>query len=202
MTPSRTRSLLLACCLIAASLGPADAARSAPVQWPVSEGGNGHYYEYVQPPPPIPPSIRWTEALDAAAARTFMGVPGHLATVTSDAERRFLSTQVVKGVPNPQVWIGGVQASGVAAPAAGWSWITGEPWAYTAWASGEPNDWFGPLTERYLSMDTYLSGAWNDNTEQGVPSAYVVEYAVPEPASAAVPFIAAAATLIRRRRHA
>jgi hypothetical protein len=170
------------------------------VQWPVTEGGNGHYYEYVQPL--TTPSIRWTQALDAAAARTFMGVPGHLATVTSGAEREFLLDEVVHNAASPQVWLGGVQAPGVTTPAAGWSWITGETWGYTAWATGEPNDFGGPGGEQYLSMDTYLTGAWNDNTDLGVPSAYVVEYAVPEPGPAAGLSVAAGAMLIRRRRRA
>jgi hypothetical protein len=177
------------------------------VQWPVADGGNGHYYEYVNPA--ATPSITWTEARAAAAARTFMGVGGHLATLTSDAERLFVFDQY-HSVPSPQSWIGGVQAPGAATPAAGWMWVTGEPWGVTDWAPGEPNDWPNTIEnggEQYLSMLNYgggtdpTRGAWNDNTDRGVPSAYIVEYPVlPEPASAALIGLAAGVLLPRRPR--
>jgi hypothetical protein len=178
-------------------------AKSAPVQWPVSEGGNGHFYEQVNSE--RTPSITWTEARDEAAAHTFMGVAGHLATVTSEAERTYLFNQFSVVRPSSsQLWIGGVQAPDAAAPTAGWSWVTGEPWDYTAWVAGEPNDWFG--NEQYLSMLTYLqagsvAGAWNDNSDRGIPSAYLVEYPVmPEPGSAAAMVFAAGVMLTRCRR--
>lgn len=197
IAPTATAGLLAAF----ASLALAAPAASAPVQWPVSEGGTGHFYEYVNPQ--RTPSITWTEARDEAAARTFMGAAGHLATVTSDGERQFLFDQF-SNVPSSEVWIGGVQAPGVTTPAGGWSWVTGEPWAFTAWAANEPNDWVG--NEQHLSMYTFLSGgsvagAWNDNFERGVPSGYLVEYPVlPEPGSAAALGVAAGILLTRRMR--
>jgi len=195
--PAAAAAWLLA---VLASLALAGRASSAPVQWPVSEGGNGHFYEHVNPQ--RTPSITWTEARDDAAAHTFMGVAGHLATVTSEAERTYLFNQFSVRPSSSQVWIGGVQAPGVTTPTAGWSWVTGEPWDYTAWVAGEPNDWFA--NERYLSMLTYLqagsvAGAWNDNDIRGIASAYLVEYAVaPEPGSAAALAVAAGMMLTRR----
>ena len=40
-------------------------AHAAAVQWPVSAGGNGHWYEAVS----VPQGITWTDARDAAVAR-------------------------------------------------------------------------------------------------------------------------------------
>ena len=89
----------------------------------------------------------------------------------------------------------------------GWSWVTGEPWAYTSWTAGEPNDW--PSTnvengeEQYLSMVVNSLGGvtmWNDNTPVGVPSRYLVEYDLPEPASAGTLGAAAGMMLLTRRR--
>src|SRR6185312_3421838 len=46
-------------------------------QWSVSDGGNGHYFEFVQQ------QLTWSQANAAAQLRTFNGVNGHLATDTS-----------------------------------------------------------------------------------------------------------------------
>jgi hypothetical protein len=203
-TPALAR--LLAALALLAFLAVAGPARSAPVQWPVSEGGNGHYYEWV--PAGRTPSITWTEARDEAAAASFMGVAGHLATITSDAESQFLGSQFRNS--SFQLWIGGVQATGAATPASGWTWITGEPWDFTSWNAGEPNDWptqnVEDGQEQYLSMTPFVTGGrgatvWNDNTPRGVPSSYLVEYPVlPEPASAALMGLAAGVLLTRRPR--
>ena len=187
--------------LALASLAFAAAASPAPVQWRVEDGGNGHYYETVRPL--TNPSPTWTAARDDAAARAFAGAPGHLATITSEAERQFINDQFQSFVSI--AWIGGIQAPDPTpgtAPDEGWSWVTGEPWGYTAWMNGEPNDWAG-TDERYLStwVGPGTSGGWNDNGNAGTPRAYIVEYpAVPEPASAALPLTLAALALRRRTR--
>ena len=203
-TPASTR--LLGALAALAAVAVAGPARSAPVHWPVSEGGNGHYYDYVL----RTASFTWTAARDEAAATSFMGVSGHLATITSDAESQFLGNQFRH--PTFDVWVGGVQAPGAATPASGWSWITAEPWDFTSWNAGEPNDWptrdVEDGQEQYLSVITYFTGGrgatvWNDNDLQGVPLGYVVEYPAlpaPEPASAALMGLAAGVALTRRPR--
>ena len=55
------------------------------------------YYQYVQAP-----RIKWTEALAAAATKTFRGVSGHLATPVTEAQNNFLSANI-EGASN--VWI-------------------------------------------------------------------------------------------------
>ncbi|MCX6834361.1 MAG: lectin-like protein, partial [candidate division Zixibacteria bacterium] len=54
------------------------------VQWPVSEGGNGHWYAY------LPSTLSWDQARAAAVRFEKDGVAGHLATVTSEAENSFI----------------------------------------------------------------------------------------------------------------
>jgi hypothetical protein len=106
----------------------------------VSEGGNGHYYERVYGGR----LSTWPYARDAAASSSLLGVPGHLATVTSEAERQFI-TRHLEAQPDVfpfihELWIGGQQSGSARTTTAGWSWVTGEPWGYTAWDSDEPND--------------------------------------------------------------
>jgi len=196
--------------LVAIVVFAARGVRAAPVQWSEAQGGNGHYYEYVR----FSLDLKWEQSRIAASARSFAGLPGYLATTTSDAERLFVAN--VPGFNDggenlADAWLGGFQADDSPAPAAGWSWVTGEPWAETFWGQGEPNN--GPPegpdlgTTQHLSMFGPFRGAtkvgyWND--EHGTPPnpvlGYMVEYsAVPEPASAlllAVPL----ALLARRRR--
>jgi hypothetical protein len=74
-------------------------------------------------------------------------------------------------------------------PAAGWQWVTGEPFSYTAWNdlySQEPNDAYGAgntiQDESRLQFSPEAGGTWNDlRPSQTNPSGYVVEYE-PEPA--------------------
>jgi len=67
----------------------------------------------------------------------FKGVHGHLATITSSAENAFISTQLGT---TQFAWLGGEQPPGSLEPDGGWQWITGEPWVYTNWDIGEPNN--------------------------------------------------------------
>ena len=126
------------------------------VQWPVAEGGNGHFYEVV----PAPGGITWGNASLAATARG-----GYLATITSAEENEFvfhLADQdpiMWNGGYGP--WLGGIQPAGAIEPAGGWSWVTGEPFTFQNWAPGQPNNnqnedriHFGGLANR--------SSAWND----------------------------------------
>ena len=60
---------------------------------------NGHFYEYVPSA-----NVTWTDAGTAAAARTFRGVNGYLATITSETENQFVA-ESIQGASN--VWIDG-----------------------------------------------------------------------------------------------
>jgi len=172
-----------------------------PIQWAPAAGGNGHYYEYVSDF-----EITWTQAKAAAEAKSFMGVQGHLATITSEAENDFLVANFSTSFSR-SAWLGGWQEEGMA-PDQGWQWLSGEPWGYTRWIAGEPNDTGGD--ERYLAVGGYYCSSacrwlWNDdgnNTDPQNQAGYFIEYPVPEPASAVLLALGVGALLRRRRKNA
>ncbi len=117
------------------------------------------------------------EACKDWAENTIMasGLRGHLATITSEEENQFVAGVEHSGAPEGVLWIGAYQRPG-AAKNEGWYWITGEPWQYTRWANGEPNDSHGgedAVDFRPWSLE------WNDSPHafDGVP---VVEFEVIE----------------------
>ncbi|WP_171037026.1 C-type lectin domain-containing protein [Maribacter algarum] len=151
-----------------------------------------HYYEFISAP-----GINWTDAEIAAGNRTYFGLQGYLATLTSQAEADF-SGQQASGFG----WIGAndVNVEGE------WRWVTGPEagtqfWSgdesgteltFANWNGGEPNDHPNdnvPAQENYAHIaDASVIrggapvGAWNDlpnTTGTGGPYAaqgYVVEY--------------------------
>lgn len=180
---SRLARNCLAALSMVAALGLIPTAPAAPVQWTVAEGGNGHWYEAVY----IPERIEWEAAKAAAEA-----VPGHyLATATSALENQFIFSLVedpkfwwgpFNGVENALFgpWLGGFQDPDAAEPADGWQWVTGEPWSFTAWGLGEPNNSYD---EDLLHFAHRTDGPeWNDfKPNYGGMNGYVVEF--PEPAT-------------------
>ena len=90
------------------------------VEWPVAQGGNGHFYEVVQ----RVGGITWGNANLAA---TNQG--GYLATITSAEENAFvfnIATQIATVWYNGfGPWLGGIQPAGSVEPGGGWSWVTG-----------------------------------------------------------------------------
>lgn len=79
------RILLLLFFVIAAG-----AAWSEPVEWPVSEGGNGHFYEVISGLGS--PGLTWDEADEMAKSKSHLGLQGHLVTLTSPAEKIFVGS--------------------------------------------------------------------------------------------------------------
>ncbi len=153
-------SLVLA--MLFAVIGQAEAE-------PVLNPANGHYYEVV-----VEDWINWHDARVAAGTSTFMGIRGHLATITSQDENDFIAGIVPSDV---SFWVGGFQPSGSPEPAGNWQWVTGEPFDYTNWAPDEPNNWFGddPNEDR---VEFYDSGEWNDLPADFELIGYIVEYPV------------------------
>lgn len=142
-------------------LGLLAAARlsgAAPLTWQSGPQANGHQYELH-----FRPSIAWSAAKEAAGA---LGEGWHLATITSEAEQRWLDATVL--VPEGEAgefWLGGLQVPVDEPDAkAGWAWVTGEAWGYENWGPGEPNDfWSGPGSEQYLAIDGGgMKWLWND----------------------------------------
>lgn len=179
-----------------------------PAVWSISSGGNGHAYEFIPNG-----GIDWPAARDAAAAKSYQGVAGHLATATSAGESEFLHQLMIdsansQGIsPFVEAWLGGFQSNPAGPANQSWTWVTGEPWSYINWDSDEPNDSSGD--ERYLGIWGPLgdgpAGQWND---QGGPNdgsvagniqGYLVEYPVPEPAGLLLALTLAALAPLRRR---
>ncbi|HUT47058.1 MAG TPA: right-handed parallel beta-helix repeat-containing protein [Sedimentisphaerales bacterium] len=143
-----------------------------PIQWPVSMGGNGHSYEVVV----VPEGITWVEANSLAEQNG-----GHLATITSQNENDF----VFSLINDRQYWngsggplLGGYQLPGSVEPNGGWVWVTGEPFVYSNWGSGQPNNngnencihfGWGGISPKWNDLEDYY-------TAYSMPIAYVVEF--------------------------
>lgn len=152
---------------------------------PVFSPATNHYYEVLPGP-----AISWDDANAIAEGMTHLGVPGHLATITSAGEDQFVDQLRQDAlddavISQSQVWIGGFQAVGAGEPGDGWQWVNGEgpiPGTdsadpYANWADGEPND-TGDGNERHLTLGRFgLGGGWND--EGSAPETvggFIVEY--------------------------
>ena len=86
-----------------------------------AKGFNGNYYAIYTG------KYTWEEARDKCYE-----LGGHLVTITSQEEQDFIEAL---NADNKRLWIGGVRDQDYV-----FYWITGEPWDYTHWDSGEPND--------------------------------------------------------------
>lgn len=122
--------------LLSPAAGQAPSPVAIPVVWSTASGGNGHYYQAWH----APAGISWT-----AAQAIAVSPGGHLATISSAGENTFVygvatgpgtagmwQTLPPGGTYGP--WLGGVLSGGV------WGWISGEPFGFTNWDPGEPND--------------------------------------------------------------
>ncbi len=110
-----------------------------------------------------PENDHWYQRFDTSmswhAAKAFCeDIGGYLATITSQEENDFVYNNL--GSNSPQwCWLGATdeEKEGV------WEWVTGEPWNYTNWGAGEPNNCSG--IENYLIYFTPSyprAGSWND----------------------------------------
>jgi hypothetical protein len=167
-------------CLLSVLAQPTG-VRAAPIPDPAS----GHAYEAVS----IPYGMIWEEAAAAASRRRFRDLPGHLATLTSPKETAFVAENLPQATMGGW-WLGGFQSPGLLDPAAGWQWITGEPFSYTNWNDIDvqmPNDpWGAGATDddqNVLQFFAATGGRWNDARPFTNAYGYVVEY---EPALSAV----------------
>ena len=156
---------------IALAVSGAALAQAQPVEWKVSDGGNGHWYRAVA----VSPYATWSSANSAAGL-----VGGHLVTITGSAEAGFVrnlivsTPNVVRVLSGTTVgpWIGAVKNPTTLQ----FEWCTGEPWGYTEWAGGEPS---GASWEDRIC---YYGGSlrWNDRpgeyTGNTATPSYVIEW--------------------------
>ncbi|MDP6764391.1 MAG: lectin-like protein [Planctomycetota bacterium] len=136
---------------------------------PVLNPQNGHHYLVVNNAP------SWTQARDDAAATSFLGVPGHLVTLSDLQEDQWVYFQLAGGNLG-NAWIGLYQdqnAPDYSEPSGGWRWVTGEPVTHENWTAGEPND--GAGAEHYGGY--WPADQWNDyQVADGAVGRYVIEY--------------------------
>lgn len=161
----------------------------------VPNAATGHYYEYVPSA-----NITWAQAKAAAAQRSFNGLGGYLATITSSAENQFVLTKLTN-----DGWLGGSDDFSEINTALGsmiyanqtsaegnWHWVTGPTSDRVQfWAGGvngsAPNgvfaNWNYPnQPDNHLSAEHYLqiyfqqAGKWNDLPGSHVLQGYIVEY--------------------------
>ena len=153
----RIGPVLTAMCAVVL-MGVSQRAIATPLCW----DANGHCYERVD----VPEGISWYDARLAAEAKG-----GHLATVTSKEENDFIVNSLGGSDVLCKYWLGGFQPAGSAEPDAGWEWITGEPFNFTNWAPGEPNNSYandlgnlpGVTDEDGLQFYPWCCGdLWND----------------------------------------
>ena len=135
---------------------------------PIVNPANGHGYLVIDA------DVTWSEARALAETMSWSGLGGHLVTITDQAEMDWIQTNV----PYDRPWIGLVQNTSSATysePNGGWEWVSGEPFAYSNWHAGEPND--SPAGEDVGEMLGIWGGEWNDNLETAVaPSQFMVEF--------------------------
>ena len=120
-------------------------------RWSVEDGGNGNFY-----------AVKWLGAgssfANASGEAEILG--GHLGTLTSSEETAFVTGFV--GIGTPAVYarcaFGLVQNPDGSEPGGDWGWVTGEPFDWTNWTPGEPND--NPAPEDFGQV--YPAGNWND----------------------------------------
>lgn len=183
----------MAAALVALTTLPAVAA---PVQWNGHPDGQTHYYEYVSTP------LSWHNALTDAAAHSFLGLTGYLATITCQEEQDFVRNNTTWAL----AWIGASdeETEGV------WKWMAGPEngtvfyqsgvgtLTYSFWNPGEPSNQFS--AEDYALMNWGSNGQWNDGSDAGIPLGYILEYSVPEPMSLSLFCLGAALLLSPRRK--
>src|ERR1041385_1669105 len=124
------------CFIVLGVLALATEAQGQWVRWETSAGGNGHWYKAIV----NTNGFNWDQASAAAQAEG-----GYLATITSQAENDFVFSLVndpkyLTAFNGSGPALGGFQLAGSAEPAGGWSWVTGEPWSYSNWAPGQPDN--------------------------------------------------------------
>jgi len=156
--------LFLVVCASAASVN------AVIVQWKVEDGGNGHWYEPVSLSSPI----LWTEAREAA-----VDAGGYLCTITSEEENNFVFN-LISGMSEMWTndmgpWLGATDELEEGT----WEWVTGEPFVYTNWAAGQPDNMAN--TEHWLHFYNLAHPKqWND-TGFSLDHVYTYIVEIPEP---------------------
>jgi len=123
----------------------------------------GHWYSI------NPMAMSWSDAKESAES-----AGGYLSSIASGEENKWISDVFGIAYNNDYYWLGGndIPTEGV------WTWANGEPWGYTNWHSGEPNNVNGvedALTWRHETNSNEDGYTWNDRNPSEA-RASLVEY--------------------------
>jgi hypothetical protein len=140
---------------------------AAVVPFPVSGGGTGNGYELILD------SASDQSAASAAASSS----GGHLVTITSSSEQSFIESLLSgASAPTGSYWMGLTRVG----TSDTFAWDTGEPFAFTHFADGEPNNYpaganAGTSGAIYWSQNPTdgnftRRGTWNDAPLAGYPA--------------------------------
>ena len=168
LTKTNEKKLILAlACLASANLWAV----------PILDPATGHYYDVISAP-----RITWDDARVQALSSFYLGLRGHLATITSADEHSYVNA-AINAAGGGQRWGGGYQDPALAVDLkSGWTWVNNEgPFPgvnsstpYALWNTGEPNDAYGPGSEQYLGLN--LGAGFNDEGNLNFIAGYVIEY--------------------------
>ena len=131
------------------------------VEWRVSDGGNGHWYQYLPAD-----GATWDTCRALAIARG-----ADLASVLSLAEMNVVTTAKSLGLAQKPVWLGGNSPQG-SDGLLGWVWSDGSPWGFAFWGLGFPNN--SGATRRFVVSysSANVPEEWDDYRDQDA-AAYV-----------------------------
>ena len=161
-----------------------------------TDSTTGHTYEVVLG------NYTWSQALTGASAKSYQGLSGHLATITSASEQKQLQSYLASsGLSMQGLWLGGSDAD----VEGSWKWFSGPEggtqfWSGTATGSavsGRYSNWDSaanppqPNTDGNAATEDYLwvtvDAGWNNLTRYkwgdapgSTQSAYLVEYSPPQ----------------------
>lgn len=139
----------------------------------------GHWYQPVL----VTNGITWPDAYAAAVSRG-----GYLCTITNASENTFVASlvdvsyysdfSVNNDILGP--WLGGFRL----AFDSQWQWVTGEPFNYTDWYSGQPDGYGGSEQRLQFYNRTTIGSTWGDHpgtpiSGYSLPRGYIVEFNQP-----------------------
>ena len=115
----------------------------------------GHTYQVFDDP------LTWEDAKISCEAKG-----GYLATITTQEEQDFVNA-LLSTSSAYFYWLGGTDER----TEGSWEWVTGEPWSYENWRSGQPDN-HSDLSDRQEDYLTIQPGIdrWNDLQNDGDPS--------------------------------
>ena len=117
------------------------------VQWKVSDGGNGNWYIGIYS------FLHWADAKVYAES-----LGGHLATTTSQGELDVIRP-LINNTFGADYWLGASRASNTTA----WNWVTSEPFSFTPWEPGQPDNGPESLCLEVIGRpESPGFGMWND----------------------------------------